>query len=506
MLPPEAWSDGRNVRFADNKVLKFRGHKNVFGTPTVVPYWAFPTGDAVNAYWVYANLTKLYATDGSTHSDVTRAVGGDYSTDANDFWNGGIFGGVPVITNGADDPQYQAAAGTATAFADLSNWPANTLCKLIRPYRVFLVALNVTKSGTNYPHLVKWSDASVPGAVPGSWDETDPTTLAGEVELIDAQAGPILDALQLRDILVIYKERSTWGMIYTGDRNVHRFYQIFDSLGVMSQGCVLALPQGRHLVYSGEQMYLHNGQQTEYVFDNKWHKFIANNLNENNYRRSFMVRNSVEHEAWFCFPEVGADYPTLAVVWNERDGTIGVRDLPGGISHIAAGPIPGSGSNITWDSDSEVWDDDLTVWDEQTFIPYQLQLLQSNKNTTNLQQLNQTNQFAGADMSSFIERQSLAIIGQDRQGNPKSDLEVLKLWKRIWPRVTGGPINVRVGVQDYIGGPVMWQPPQAFNPATQKYLDFIAHGRLLCTRFESNADVAWQLEGYDVEVEQAGML
>ena len=41
------------------------------------------------------------------------------------------------------------------------------------PVQNYLIALDLTKSGTRYPHMVKWSAAADPGTVPASWDETD---------------------------------------------------------------------------------------------------------------------------------------------------------------------------------------------------------------------------------------------------------------------------------------------------------------------------------------------
>src|SRR5690349_20500427 len=78
LLPPEVWSDSRNVRFRDGIAVKFLVHENVFRTPTVAPKWAVPVTDPTTVFWVYSNLAKVYATDGVAHAVITRAVGGDY--------------------------------------------------------------------------------------------------------------------------------------------------------------------------------------------------------------------------------------------------------------------------------------------------------------------------------------------------------------------------------------------------------------------------------------------
>ena len=79
-----------------------------------------------------------------------------------------------------------------------------------------------------------------------------------------------------------------------------------------------------------------------------------------------------------------------------------------------------------------------------------------------------------------------------------------KLATRMWPRMTGGPVNIQVGSQEEIGGDVTWPTAKVFTPGTDNYVDFEANGRLLAIRFESSADISWSLEGYDLEVMNLG--
>lgn len=504
-LPPEAWSDSRNVRFHERKAEKMLGHENVFGTPVVVPYWAMSAGSAIDVFWMYASLTKMYGTDGTTHADITRAAGGDYGTLENYLWQGGVLGGIPVITNGVDVPQQWATVGLGTPLTALSNWPATALCKIIRPFKNFLIALNITKSGTEYPHLAKWSHPAVVGAVPSSWDETDETLDAGEVELSDAQAGIILDGMTLGDTFLIYKENSTWGMQFVGGNSIMRFFPLFELSGILAGGCVTSFQNGRrHFVATGEDVIVTNGQELESVIDKREKHFLRTNLDSTNYRRSFVVANPAQDEVWFCFPETGATWPSIALVWHSRDGVLGFRELPGEIPHIALGPIPGVGSNVTWDLDTEMWDDDTTLWNEQSFIAFQQRLLQSNQAQTRLQKLDSTNQFNAVNMTAYLERTGLAMVGKDREGNWKADFSHRKLVKRIWPKMEGGPVDVLIGYQEEWGDTVTWATAQSFDPASQHYLDFSVNGRLIAVRFESDANVEWELHGYDLEIEILG--
>ena len=93
-LPETQWSDGNNIQFDNDKTAKVLGQQQVFGTPTVAPYWLLPFNTTTTDYWLYPSLTKIYrvSTSGitTTHSDITRTSGGDYSATAAKGWNGGV--------------------------------------------------------------------------------------------------------------------------------------------------------------------------------------------------------------------------------------------------------------------------------------------------------------------------------------------------------------------------------------------------------------------------------
>ena len=95
-LPNEYFSHTQNARFEDNAAKKVLGQDQVFGTPTVAPYFALNWKTGANSYWFYAGSSKIYRYNGSSHEDFTRVSGGDYSTNltASGNWTGSIFNGL----------------------------------------------------------------------------------------------------------------------------------------------------------------------------------------------------------------------------------------------------------------------------------------------------------------------------------------------------------------------------------------------------------------------------
>ena len=85
-LPEDKWSDGNNIQFDNDKTAKVKGHLQVFGTPTVAPYWLMQFDTISTNSWIYPGLTKIYRVHTSgpttTHTDITRTSGGYYSATA----------------------------------------------------------------------------------------------------------------------------------------------------------------------------------------------------------------------------------------------------------------------------------------------------------------------------------------------------------------------------------------------------------------------------------------
>tara|TARA_Y100000310_G_scaffold94408_1_gene92043 strand:+ start:3892 stop:5445 length:1554 start_codon:yes stop_codon:yes gene_type:complete len=505
-LPPEAWTDGQNIRFRNGKVERSLGHSQVFGTPAAAPVWVMAVPTSVEFYWIYANATKLYATDGNTHTDVSQA--GDYTTlNSDDLWSGGILGGLPIITNNIELPQFWSP-GLSNLFADLTNWPASTQCRDIKPFKNFLIALNVTKSGTLHPHMVKWSHPADPGSVPSSWDETDATKDAGEKELEDIDAGFIVEGWQLRDTFVVYKENSTWGLQFIGGVNIFRFFPIFLTTGILTKHCSAVVQNGElHCVATGDALILHDGRNVIKSLDKRWRKYINDNINLNQYQRAYLVPDHANREVWFCFPTGGNTWPDLALIWNWKDDTVGVRDLSADISFIASGIVPTDVSNLTWDSDSEAWDDDASIWDLRPFGNLTLSLLMADPTNTKMYLAEDTNAFDGTEFSCYIERKGLSVAGVDREGNPKADPVSMKLVKRLYFRGAVGTFDVKVGYQQKEGDSITYSAAQTFVAGTTEYLDFTVSGRLLVVRVQDPTSPSlWAFAGYDMGVEVLGAL
>ena len=72
-LPPNAWSDGNNVRLLDNGVKKVAGYQEVMATCPFAPYYIHPYLTVAGTYyWIAYGATDIAVWNGSTWTDVVR--------------------------------------------------------------------------------------------------------------------------------------------------------------------------------------------------------------------------------------------------------------------------------------------------------------------------------------------------------------------------------------------------------------------------------------------------
>lgn len=498
-LPAQAFTDALNVRFLDGQAQQFLGHGEVYAGPPVTPYHVLPVNVGGVRYWIYAGLGKIYAVTANSgavvHTDLTRGSGGDY-TGAVNGWTSCSLSGIPILNAGnAVDPPQAWDLDITHKFAALSAWPANTWCKVMRSYKNQLVALNVTKSTTNFPFMVKWSTEADPGSVPASWDETDPTFDAGEVDLAEG-GDPIKDGLQLGSTFVVYKEQSVWRMDFAGGAFVEQFSKVLGTSGAMNANCVVEI-DGFHAVLTDSDVIVHDGQSASSALDKQTRRSLFRQIDASNYGLCFVAKNPFLNEVWICFPMAGSTTCDTALVWNYRDRTTTFRQLPS-LNHANFGAIE-TGLSGLWSTDSAPWDSDTTTWAGGDFSPNTARLMMASK-VGKLYLADSSTSFDGVQPTSFLERRSLPI------GPP----EVMKTITRIRPRIFGTPgetITIKVGGSDAdpYADPT-YDAVASFTIGDQIPLDVLSTSRWPAIRFENSGTAnRWRLDGYDVEWDAGGM-
>ena len=499
-LPPEAWTLGQNIRFRKNNAERMLGHSQIFSTPSVTPSFIFNVpGPSDQSFWLYFSLVAAYAIESGVHTDITRAAGAYTAVNGRD-WCGTLFGGVQIFTNNADVPQYWSALSVGTDLIALPNWNANKRAKIFRAFGSYLFALNITLSGTNQPHKVLVSHKADPGSVPSSWDPTDATVDAIEFELVDSQGGELFDGRPLGSVFIAYKKNSTHTIRFIGGSELWARDLLFTNSGILASRCVCEYANGtRHFVVTQNDIISHAGtKEVEKIAEGKNKDAIFAEIDSTNYFNSFCFENPKYGEVWFAYPTSGFTNPNKAFVYNYVNKTQTFRDFTG---LSAALGVASDGSTETWASTSGTWDTDTAQWSTAG----RENIVFADPGNVKLYKLDDGLAHDAAVPTVILERTGLAVVGRDRQGNPKVAFGVRKLVTRIWPKCSGAAQwTVQVGAQELREGTVTWSASQLFNPATMQYLDVTANGRFIGVRFQQQENVAGVIEGYDLRMALLG--
>ena len=520
MLPPEAWTVALNMRYVDDGLEALQGWTTVFNDPappSIPPHFHMSVAGPAQNFWLYTSLNKAAAYDGVTHADVTR-VSGDYTTADTWQWNGTMLGGIAIVNNGLDVPQYWATADISVKLADLPNFSGYTAvapvashvvrAKVIRAFGPFLIAIYITDNSIVYPHRIRWSHPAQPGSVPVSWDPSDPTKDTGELDLPDVDSGALVDALPLGSNMYLYKESSVWRLRFVGGQQIMDIGQAawLTSAGLLGPRCVCVTGDGqKHIFATQDDIMWHNGNTVQSILNKRQRRRLQNEIDTNSFFQSFMFANPFKSEVWFCYPQSGSAYPDRALIMNYKTAggenfTITEAD---GITfrNAATGNIEGFVPEI-WDIGTDTWDTDTGPWSKLE----RRRVILANPVGSRFYKLDEGAQRDGININSLLQREGLGFTAKKNDGTPINDFERMKMLKRLWPKVSilgGGVLSVRFGAQQVVDGPTAWGSAVDFNPAVTVYADpGPVTGRAIAIELSKTG--SWRIDGYKVDVAALG--
>lgn len=501
-IPPNALSAGQNVRAFHGRLRNFGG-RELNTTAPIEPYSLFgiQTPDR-ETLWVEAGLTAVYVYDGTNHIDISRASGAYALNEYTDRWTGGVQGTLVALCPGdAGGPQQWHPINTTTLLVDMMYDPTATpgsqtwqelayTAYAMRTYKNVILAMNLTRSSARFPATIQWSEAIAPGATQVDWVPRT-TNIAGEQPLGET-SGNIIDGARLRDDFIIYKEDSAFRMSLGGP-NIFIFDKLPDYVRIINRNCI-GVADEFHVLASRDDVQVFDGNVFRSIFDKKVREFYQSSMFPERLFTTFVSVLGKENEAWVCLPKSDADpastkHPDMAIVWNYKDDTISITDIPecrDMDQGVIVPDIPDTFDSIL--PADLTFDQDTLRFDQSPF-------------STALDFLVGAH---GASLSVFGEqptddgkpRECIAertgIVLKDEKSGMLSTDGVHRI-REVRPYIDSTmPIQVQVGAQMAPNDSVAWEPEQTFNPAVDHHLKFRATGRYFGYRIRSNAAVNWE--------------
>lgn len=507
-----AWSSGSNVRFHANKAERAPVFKTV-SKVTETPLWAFGYRPAsVGNMLMYVTPSSIMREMKSGDIDVTPTGGISYTTGP--AFTTTSLGDVVYVNQPSAAPIYYGPQ--SEKFATLPGWDQSWTCRSLRSFGDYMIALGVTKGSQSVPQMFKWSDLTLAGQPPGSWDANDATTNAGE-NVIEDLTSPIVDGAPLKDAFVVYASDQAILVTQTGDQLVFSFTRLGVDGGLIAPNCVVEV-SGGHFCFGMTDIYFHDGTTQRSICDGVVRDFIFSTLNRKLSEACFALYSPAHKEILFCYnttdPEAvwsgvgcnrAAVYSLTSQTWAFLDlpnissgGLVSVQQAPTYADYDVQGPTYATTADSYFSLDGAR--NDNVVFASMAggsiaasrLVAYDF----ANKGV-----LNELTAETECNAPAYLERVGLDL---DTQG---SDLATYKNVRRLFPQsvmYAATPVTITVGGSNMPSGEQRWGSPLTFDPTNQYKVDVRIGGRYLSYRFEVDALVDFEVVGFDADVVSAG--
>ena len=513
-LPINAFTKAKNVRFDEGKVGRspvFRKIKDSLGFNPRFTY-----GVPANSSGNFASIilvSDTYEFKAYANGSLVSNQGSLSATSASVHPFTGTSLADIVYINRIDQPPVFMANGGGS-FAPLTNWPSGYRAESIRAYGDFLIALNTTEGGSNFPSRVRFSTPALANSVPTTWDAADTTASAGFNDLVQMKTG-IVDGLTLGTKFIVYSKDQVWLMEFVGGTFIHNFRKLFSDCGVINQNCIAEV-EGAHYVFDHDDIYIHDSNTRQSICDERVSNYIFGGLNTAKTNRCFVHHNPELDEVMFCYVSgddmaeyTNGDRCNRAAVFNYKSQTWSFMDLPN-VSSSTHGTISSSttyenantyenvgGSYYSQEAGYDVHS--LFVGEDSSLDGitsdklYGLDLSDSGSLSFDLD--------TEANKSPYLEREGIDL-------DEMSPLSGYKVITKIFPQVDTSNSNKQFvftfGSSDLLGNTTTYQGSTTFDGATDYKIDTRASGRYLSYKMTVSDNKDFSFLGFDLDVLTTG--
>ena len=331
ILNPRASIDCQNVRYYNGIVEKRTGYVD-YGTGTI-------TGIPIKFYGyqqingqkreILATTTNIYNNDEGVWTSIASSIGCniDDRISINTMYIADTFYAVWGSKNYLAK-KWDGTSVTALA-SDVSTWKP----KVIVPYQYRLLMFNIDVGGTNKPIRMSYCAAN----------DMDDWTGTGSASrnLIQGMGSEILNAIQIKNYLGVYKDLSITLLSYVGGDSIFATQVPVDGIGLLAQDAIVNLKTKHLFLGSDYNIYQWEGGAELITIGTSVKDYIEENINRSQFSRCFAIPNYENKEAHFFIPTGTSDYPNVFLTYNWADKTwaINTIDKMSGGGNIRTGSV-----------------------------------------------------------------------------------------------------------------------------------------------------------------------
>ncbi|MBC7603866.1 MAG: hypothetical protein H7255_14560 [Ramlibacter sp.] len=484
-------TNARNMRFRNGFAERANGMQTVYTTPTFAPYHICHYTVGTTRFIVYTGLQKTAVDDGTTRTDITLA---NNTGAIDDRWCGFVFNGVYIQNNGVDVPQFWGG-NPAVKLANLTGWPAGYKAGFMRAFGSYIIAGDITRGGIREPDTILWSSATEPGAIPSTWNIADATKDAGDIPIADTN-GNLIDCMPLGDMNVIYKDDSLHYQQVIQNNFVFRFGRLPGATGLLARGCVQNYPGGHVYLTPGFDLMTHSGQGASSILEGRMQRWLASTINASRATRSFLVASPATNEILVCFPSGSSLTCDMALVWNYKDNTFGVRDLVS-VTYGSTGQVALSDPTATWSAAVGLtWATMSRTWGFSDYASNSPRVILS-RTTPALAIYDAGTTDFGAAFPSSMEATGIHF-------GAKGQVKFVRGVRPVFDAPDGTVIQVQVGSSMSARASPTYGPAVNFNVGWDVEVYPSTTGRFLAIKFSTASGVSWRIRSCEIDVVQMG--
>lgn len=513
-IPPEAWSFGVNVRFTNGSVERapvFRSAGELlFTDPRFLATSTPSTGfDSVIIGYKNGRVTSW-----SSGTEDDQSITGYVDADAETPFTSVTCNDVLYVNREDRVPWYFTPSATDfTAIAQ--DWDSTWRAGIIRSLNGALVTLKVSQGAVVYPAGIMTSEFTEAGAVPSTWDYTDPTNNA-TFNSIDIR-GDITDAQNLGDALFVYSRRETWVMtLDPGSEAVWSYHRRFSDAGSINADCSVEV-DGKQFVFGPTDIWVHDGHSKDSICDERTRRFIYSSINASKAHRCKVHHNENLKELYFCYVSgdravnFTGDGCNRAAVFNLSSKTWTFYDLPliFGLTFANLDTIlTYATTGATYASIGGAYLDQEDGLKKVTVMVGDVSAAHSL--TASLYAFDLPN--TGSLVAYDVDENATGPVTLEKDGLDLDELAAklrgYKVCTSLYPQATldvsADPLEFRFGGADYFNNEPSWSEWQTYDGDELYKLDYTTAGRFLSFQMRHSDWHEFVLSGVDLDIDVLG--
>lgn len=427
---------------------------------------------------------KVYALTGLLFTDVTPS-----GLLPSKEWSVAEFNGYVVACNGNNFPYYYDFASPESPMKVLPNWSEALVPKKLSSMSGFLIFMGLVSDGTFANQIIIWSDAAELGALPSNYNWADPTSRAGFYSLPDFEE--FVAAELLNKSLIIYRTQSIYEMRFIGGTLVFSIEQRFKDKTLFSSRAVATRSRIQYCI--GENEFYAHDSLADTTFDTKpISEYFFDNVNREYSYRVQMVYDASAERIHIFYPHGEATLCNRDLFFDFKTGCWSLAVLDG-YSYVGTELISGT-QHLTYEEANMSYEDSTDDF-SLIYAPF---------SRDKLVYYNASIWQVGGEspvLPCMLARSIVAYNAQDQSGSVTVKRNLHVLVTEIWPKLSNGTLQFRLGFSQTAEGAVTWSEWQTAE--SNMRIDLFESGTYMHIEMR-NQSQDFTLNGYMLNVANIG--